>query len=131
VQSTCINLLERFGKDYRVTLDPAARTKAQKRDPWMMTIPCRGGVTIYPYGHDRLAVEVDGHPKLAKRLADIPGVTLYQDGDQEATLLFDVALFAQVAALVKPCRRRRLSPDAGRRFQLAGQATRFTAAVTA
>jgi len=76
-------------------------------------------VTIYPHGGDRLAVEVDGRPGLAKKLAAIPGVELGQDGDGEKTFLFDLGLFDAVAGVVRPHRRRRLS--AGQRAELAGR----------
>jgi hypothetical protein len=110
--TTCVNLSERFGQDYRVEYDPAARSRTQRRDPWMQQMPCRGkGVTIYPYGGDRLAVEVDGRPGLVKKLTALPGVDLWQDGDGEKTFLVSVDQFATVAALVKPHRRRRLNPE--------------------
>jgi hypothetical protein len=80
-----------------------------------MRLPCRGkGVTIYPFGGDRLAVEVDGRPGLVKKLAAIPGVELWQDGDGETTFRFDVARFEAVAAVVRPRKRRRL-PEGQRR----------------
>jgi hypothetical protein len=106
----CVNLRERFGADYRITFDDCYDSFHVPRaclDPWMMQIRCRGGVTIYPHGGDLLAVEVDYHRYLAKRLAAIPGVTLHQDGGNEKT--FPLALFEQVAALVRPRRKRKLS----------------------
>jgi hypothetical protein len=106
----CVNLLARFGRDYRVTFDPAydhRHVPRAKLDPWAMQLPCRRGVTIYPYGGDRLAVEVDRHRHVAKQLREIAGVTLYQDGDGEKTFLFDVGLFDAVAAVVKPKPRRK------------------------
>jgi hypothetical protein len=116
--ATCINLLEVFGEDFRVTFDPAydpPRVPRRCLDPWMQQLPCRGkGVTIYPFGGDRLAVEVDGRPGLVKQLAALPGVGLWQDGDGETTFLFDVALFGLVAAVVLPRKRRRL-PEGQRR----------------
>ena len=116
--ATGVNLAARFGRDYKVGHDPAARTRRQKRDPWMLQLPCRGkGVTIYPHGGDWLAVEVDGRPGLAKQLAAIPGVELWQNGDGEKTFLFPVGRFSEVAAVVQPHRRRRLSPE--RRAELA------------
>ena len=116
--ATCVNLAARFGRDFKVTHDPAARTRRQKRDPWLMQLPCRGkGVTVYPFGGDRLAVEVDGRPGLVKKLVAIPGVELRQDGDGEKTVLFPVGRFCEVAAVVQPHRRRRLSPE--RRAELA------------
>ena len=116
--ATCVNLLEAFGKDYQVTFDPAYdRRRVPRRclDPWMMQLPCRGkGVCIYPHGGPHLAVEVDGRPGLVKKLAALRGVRPWQDGDGEATFLFDVALFEAVAAVVRPRKRRRL-PEGQRR----------------
>ena len=113
--ATCINLLEAFGADYQVTFDPAYDPRRVPRrclDPWMMQLPCRGkGVCIYPHGGPHLAVEVDGRPGLVKKLAAIPGVVLLQDGDGEKTFRFDVANFCRVAEVVRPHRRRRLSPE--------------------
>jgi hypothetical protein len=103
----CIDLKARFGREYRIGLDPAAKSEA---DPWMFTLPGRRGF-IYPHGGEALAVEVDGRPILAKRVAAIPGVVLHQGGDREMTFLFPVALFDRVAELVQPRRRRRLSPE--------------------
>ena len=106
---------DRFGKDYQITFDPAcARRRVPRRclGPWLMQLPCGGrGVTIYPFGGDRLAVEVDGRPGLAKKLTGTPDVEPWQDGDREKTFLFPVGRFSEVAAVVKPHRRRRLSPE--------------------
>jgi hypothetical protein len=122
-ETTCLNLLETFGTDYRVTFDPAYDSCHVPRrclDPWLMQLPCRGkGVCIYPHGADRLAVELDGRPALARKLAAIPGVELWQDGDGEKTFVFGLGLFDTVAGVVRPHRRPRLS--AGRRAQLAGR----------
>jgi hypothetical protein len=79
----------------------------------MKTLLCARGVTIYSVGGDRLAVELDCHGGLAKRLAAIPGVELWQNGDREKTFVFSIDLLDAVAAVVKPRRRRRcsLSPE--------------------
>lgn len=105
--STCINLQKLFGHRYRLGLDEAAESKD---DIWMMTIPCRTG-TIYPYGGEVLALELNGHPKVAKQVAAIPGVILHQDGDDEKTFLFPVSLFEKVATLVGPKKVRRLGDE--------------------
>jgi hypothetical protein len=111
-------VLEAFGEDYKVTFDPAFHSRRVPRrclGPWMLRLPCRGrGVTIYPFGGSRLAVEVDGRPGLVKKLVAIPGVELWQDGDGEKTFVFDVARFEAVAAVVRPRKRRRL-PEGQRR----------------
>src|SRR5712692_6269018 len=104
---TCINLRERFGEQYRIGFAEAAEGR---NDPWMMTIPCRWG-TIYPHGGEMLALDLDGHPRVAKQVAAIPGIVLHQDGNDEKTFLFPVGLFDQVAAFVEPKKLRRLSEE--------------------
>jgi hypothetical protein len=101
---SCPNLKSQFGARFQVSHDPAALTPAEKKDPWLQTIPCRFGV-IYPFGEGLLAVEVDHHPKTATRLAGIPGVRLHQDGDREKTFLIPVELFEEVARVVRPRRK--------------------------
>lgn len=108
-----INLKERFGKRYRIAFDgaydPRNRPK-DKLDPWAMEIPCERG-TIYPHGGNDLAVMVDYRPVTARKLATIPGVALVQDGNHEKTFVFDVGLFAAVAEIVKPRRKRQITED--------------------
>jgi hypothetical protein len=90
----------------------------------MMTIPCRVGI-IYPHGAEMLALDLDGHPKVAKHVATIPDIVLHQDGDEEKAFLFPVGLFDQVAALVEPKRVRRLSRERRKRLIQAGLRFRF------
>jgi hypothetical protein len=108
----CVNLRETFGERFRIAFDPAYDHRGVPRaklDPWMMTIPCQGGITIYPHGGELLAVEVDYHPGIAKKLAAVEGVRLHQNGDGEKTFTFPVGLFDGIAGIVKPKRRRRLT----------------------
>lgn len=106
--TTCINLFTAYGERYRITWDEAAG--AGRSDPWLMQIPCCFG-TIYPQGGDLLALELDRHPKVAKEVAAIPGVRLWQDGDKDKTFLFPASQFEAVAALVQPKCRRRLTEE--------------------
>lgn len=113
----CINLQEQLGDRYKIAFDPAydpAHRRKDALDPWSMVIPCRRG-TIYPFGGDLLAVEIDGRPRTAKRLEQLEGVTLYQDGDREKTFVFHVGLFPEVARIVQPRRKRRLSAEQRRK----------------
>jgi hypothetical protein len=118
--AACINLKERYGHRYRIAWDPA--DESGHRHPWMMTMSCRRG-TIYPYGGNLLAVDVDGHPITARRLAEL-GLRCTQDGDAEKTFVFPLERFEEVAALVLP-RKRRSSETADRlrsfRFTPTGQ----------
>jgi hypothetical protein len=106
---TCPDLRALYGDRYKLGHDPVVRTRSEKADPWLLTLPCRFG-TIYPYGRDRLAVEMDCHPAKARRVAQIPGVQLAQDGDREKTFVFPVELFEQVVRVVRLYRRHRVSP---------------------
>jgi hypothetical protein len=88
----------------------------------MMQIPCKGGITIYPNGGSKLAVECDYHPQIARQLASIPGVELTQDGDQEKTFVFDVSLLDQIAAIIRPRRRRQLTEENRAKLAATGKA---------
>ena len=107
--SECINLRERFAEKYKTTFDPAYDGRP-RNDPWMMQILCKFG-TVYPFEGNKLAVEVDYHPKAAQALASLEGVRCHQDGDREKTFVFPVDLFDRVAKIVQPRKRRRLSPE--------------------
>ena len=109
--ATCINLIERFGSKYRVSFEEGYSPRnvpRDKLDAWMMEIRGRFGV-IHPHGGDTLAVMVDRHPAARRALAAMPCCRLAQDGEHEATFLFDVADFATVAAIVKPNRKAQWS----------------------
>src|SRR6266851_8129387 len=121
----CVNLRETFGKRLRIGWDPAydpRHVEKEKQEPWMMQIPCMGGITIYPHGGTKLAVECDYHPQITRQLGFIPGVELIQDGDHEKTFVFDVSLIDQVAAIVKPRQRRHLTEDRRARLAATGKA---------
>src|SRR5262249_24837221 len=90
--------------------DPAAQTWGERRDPWLVQIPCRYG-TIYPHGGDLLALDLDGHRMLTKPLLAIPGVRLHQDGDHEKTFVFPPAVFDPVVALLPPRPRRQWTDE--------------------
>jgi hypothetical protein len=117
---TCIDLRERFSHKYRIGFAEG------RNDPWMFTIPCRFGA-IYPHGGEMLALELDGHSRIARKVASIPGFTLHQDGDDEKTFLFPVSLFEQVAAVVEPKRVRRLTEEQRTQLVEAGRRFRFQA----
>lgn len=110
---SCIDLWRRFGHEYQVTIDPAYDAKGVRRDrldPWYFVMLCKFG-TIWPYGGDYLAVDVDHHPMAARKVSSLPLVSVLCDGDQEKTFLFPVSMFDQVAQAVRPRRRRKLSEE--------------------
>lgn len=76
---------------------------------WLTIIPCRFG-HIDPQG-DRMLAAYSGSRLKRKELAALDCVELYVEGDHELTVIFDVADFDRVAAVLEPKRRRRLSPE--------------------
>jgi len=127
---SCINLLETFGSEYKISFDEAYDPRRrQNLDPWMMTIPCRYGC-IYPDGGQYLRVDIDYHNKIAARVAALPGCTLVQDGDDEKTVRFHVDQFEAVTKLVKPYRKVKVSQKSVATLLRVNQATRFVPAKT-
>jgi hypothetical protein len=116
-EPSCVNLLEPYGDRYKVAYDPAYdpfNVPRDRLDPWMMVLPCRYG-EIYPHGGGMLAVFTHARQHVPQRLAEIPGTRLYTDGDDGKTFLFPVGVFGQVAEVVRPRKRRRLSQEQRRR----------------
>jgi len=119
-----INLKRRFYRRYRVTYEESYWAEygpgARVEDPWLMILLCRYG-HIYPHGGQMLAVSVDGHPNVAGRLRRLSCCRVHQDGDfEELAVIFDVADFAQVAEIMRPRRRRQVSPAERERLRAIG-----------
>jgi len=109
----CINLKQRFGKPFKVVYEESYYAQyggnARTEDPWLMILLCQHG-HIYPYGGTKLAVSTDKAGAVAKRIKALPFAEVVQDGDDGANVVFDVSHFEEVARIMKPRRRRRLSP---------------------
>lgn len=106
---TCINLRELFGEKYRVSIDRESAEGPRDQDPWVQEMRCRRGL-IYPYSATHLAVQVDYHRFIAKRLARL-GLKLIQNGGHEKTFVFTTDRFDEVKELVRPYARRYLSEE--------------------
>ncbi len=109
----CLHLVELFGDKYRTGFDPAyePRHRPQKsRDPWMMTIPCSRGV-ILPFGGEYLIAEVEDRPRIANRLSQLSCVELLQNGDLFIAVKFHIHDFEQVAQLLRPRKKPRLTAE--------------------
>jgi hypothetical protein len=106
--ATPIDLRHQFGDRYRIEFDPAHT--GRKNDPWMQIIPCKRG-HIYPHGGGLLGVATNGRGSTATAIAKLPGVTVVQDGDDGLNATFPIELFPQIAKLVKPRRKRQLTPQ--------------------
>ena len=110
-----MNLKERYGKRYRVRHEKSYKAQYGPRawtpDTWLQIIPCRHG-HIYPHGGDVLAAATDKAGGMARRLKALDFATVHQDGTDGVTVLFPIERFDEVAEIMQPKRRRRLSPEA-------------------
>jgi hypothetical protein len=106
-----IDLKKQFGAEHKVVLDESANVAGQSAADrrWLQQIPCKYG-HVYLHGEDTLGAYAEGR-KIAGKLAALPGVRVHQRGDREVTVVFPPAVFPAVAALLRPRRRRRLSPE--------------------
>jgi len=110
----CVNLKREFGKRYRVRYEESYFAEygenARVEDPWLMIIPCRNG-HICPWGGEDLAAITGRSGSVANRLKALPFTTLVQEGSEGVVVLFHVKHVEEVAEIMKPRRRRRLSPE--------------------
>jgi len=117
-----------FGQRYRIEHDPAHvaehGTRSRIEDPALLIIPCRFG-HFFPWGGECLAFSSNGRGATANKVAALPFVEVWLDCDDGAILLFHVRHFAEVAAIVRPKRRRRLSSSHREALAKGGTRTRF------
>jgi hypothetical protein len=99
----CIDLRSTYGDRYVIRYEESRR--GLERDKWLEIIPTRCG-HLFPWGNSKLAASIDGHPKLARRVAALPTARVHVEGTDGTTVLFDISDFDAVARIVKPiCRR--------------------------
>jgi hypothetical protein len=75
------------------------------RDPWDEKIVCRFG-TIYPHGSTRLQALCTG-TKTAAKLSRLPCTRVWQTGNSELTVVFEVDDFEAVAEVMRPITKRK------------------------
>jgi len=103
----CINLKTKFGSKHRITYeDPIFKGN---RDPWHLILLCQHG-HIYPFGGNYLGASTDKSGPIARQLRDMECCTTVQVGSDGTNVSFHVDDFAQVAALMRPRRRRQGRP---------------------
>ena len=86
--------------------------------------------TFTRHGVKRLGAATNGRGSIAKRLAALQCVTLWQDGSDGLNVTFDVGDFDTVAAVMLPrTRRRKLTPQEKERLAASNQHCRFRPAV--
>jgi hypothetical protein len=112
--TNCIDLKERFGDRYRVvhgeSYEAERGNNGRAHASWLQVVPCRYG-HIYPRGGELLGTSTDHRGPVANRLAALPSVRVVQLGDDEINAVFHFSSFDDVAAVMKPKRRRMLTPD--------------------
>ncbi len=120
----CINLKERFGDRFKVTYEESYYAQfgpnARIEDPWLMIIPCQAG-HICPGGVGRLMACTDSAGSIAKRLKALEFTIVAQDGSDGVNVIFPVDRFDEVATVMKPRRRRRLSEQRRQKLLKASQ----------
>jgi hypothetical protein len=118
----CPDLRRLFGDHYKIGCDTAQSVGRGSRldDPWLLVVRCRWG-HVYVHGRDRLGVATNTRGNAARQISSIPGVRVLQDADDGINAVFPVELFERVAAIVKPLRRRRLSPENRERLVAMGK----------
>ncbi len=95
---------------YRVTMDPTAAIEPSRAErAWLLRVPCQRG-HIGVHGEATLSAYVT--VRTARRLMAVDGVRVVQRGDHEARVVFGVEHLPEVARVLQPHRRRRLSPEA-------------------
>jgi hypothetical protein len=102
-----IDLEVEFGRRWRIELDEAAN--GRRRDPWMLTIPCRYG-HLFPAGPDLIGAATNHSGAIVRKLRAIPGVEVVADGEDGANVVFSPAAIRYVARVMKPRSCRKLSP---------------------
>ena len=110
----CINLRERFGEEYKIEYEESYYAQygenARVEDPWYMIIPCKHG-HIYPQGYDELAVSTDKRGAISGRISRLEFVRVLQEGSDGTNAASHVDHFDEIAEIIKPRRRRRLSAE--------------------
>jgi len=105
----CINLQDRFGRQYRVGYEESYYAQygpnATTVDPWYMEIRCQNG-TIGPWGGDDLVACTKSAGPVAQALKALPFARVHQDGSDGANVVFPLERFDEVATIMRPRRKR-------------------------
>lgn len=105
---TPIDLEVEFGRRWRIELDESAG--GRRKDPWLLTIPCRHG-HLFAAGPDLIGAATNRAGAIVRKLRAIPGVLVVADGSDGANVTFTRAALRHVARVMKPRSCRKLSPD--------------------
>ena len=125
----CIDLKELVGHQWKVGYEESYEAERGQRgradDPWLRIVPCDFG-RLFPWGGQLLAASSDKRGVAARKLLAMDCCTLRQDGDDGVTVTFHVDHLDEVAAVMRPKRRRApMSPEHRAKLLKAGEAHRF------
>ena len=108
----CVNLKKQFGREYKVVCEESYHSEyganARTEDPWLMVVLCQNG-HICPWGGSMLAACTDKNGSIANLLRKNPLVNVVHDGDDGVNAVFNMKHFDEIANIMKPRKRRRLS----------------------
>lgn len=125
---TCLNLRETYGDKYRVAYEESYYAEhgsgSRADDPWLQIIPCQHG-HIGPFCTNRLFASTDRRGPTARALRALDCCEVWMDGDDGLSVMFAPADFKRVAAVMKPKRKRQLSPERRAALIEAGKSNRF------
>ena len=109
-----INLKELYGEKFRLDVEEsyyAENPKFRKQEePWLTYVVCVNG-SIGVWGDDLLVACTKTNGAVASRLKVLPYTEVAQEGSDGVNVTFNIAHFDDVAKIMKPKRRRRLSEE--------------------
>ena len=110
----CVDLRQTFSGQYRFEWDEAYNVERPEfraiEAPWLTIIPCKFG-KIFPWGRRLLAAYCPAGGAKRNELLRLDCVKVAQGGGSEVVVTFDVADIDQVAAVMRPRRRRQHSAE--------------------
>jgi hypothetical protein len=125
MSAKCLNLRDLFGAKYRVTheesraADRGDHTRVD--DPWTMLVLCEHG-HVGAYGDNELYASTNRSGSVAMALRNLDCCRVWMDGSDGLNVVFDVTDAKKVLAVMKPRRRRQLSPEQKARLVEMGRA---------
>jgi hypothetical protein len=117
----CVDLQALYGTRLKLRREADGVTWSTTPEPeriWLLEIPCKHGV-VYPTGGDGLAAVVTGR-RIGHQIAALPGIRSSR-GDIERVVTFGIDDAEPVLALLKPHRRRQISPGERERLVALGR----------
>ena len=128
MMAECVNLKEQFGDRFKVAYEESYQAErgdhCRAEDPWLMIMLCRHG-EIYPFGGDQLVASTKVAGGIARVLKGLSYTIVYQDGSDGVDVLFPGDRFEEIAAIMKPRKRRQISDAEGKRLAEMGAKFRF------